>query len=232
MNNLLLTIFIQIVISKFVKVSPHKLTNSLLEKLLAGFCAAVCYNCVCKVDPISRFCTGAHLTVFDLTDRDSWFTTRFLIFTTKFCCYHEPFHDKVKKNQWNYQWIYDIQIKNESYHNSLNTELLILFLFLYWFFPYLSILFAIEPTNIKNGLLEFPKNFLVNKVSLRPATLLKINLVWGFSCKISQIFNNIFFAIQLCWLLLKTIINCSTKCFERSAVLWGGWDHTWRGLVL
>ena len=139
-----------------------------------------------KVDPISRFCTGTHLAVFDLTGRDSWFTTRFLIFTTKFCCYREPFHDKVKKNQWNYQWIYDIQIKNESYHNSLNTELLIVFLFLYWFFPYLSILFAIEPTNIKNVLLEFPKNFLFNKVSLRPATLLKRNssigvFVWNLS---------------------------------------------------
>ena len=139
---------------------------------------------------------------------------------------------KKKKNQWNYQWICDIQIKNESYHNSLNTELLIVFLFLYWFFPYLSILFAIEPTNIKNVLLEFPKNFLFIKVSLRPATLLKRNLVQGFSCEISYIFNNIFFTIQLRWLLLKIIINCSTKFFERSSVLWGGWDHTWRGLVL
>ena len=94
----------------------------------------------------------------------------------------------------------------------------------------LSVLFIIEPTNIKNVLLEFPKNFLFNKVSLRPATLLKKNLVQGLLCEISPIFNNIFFTIQLRWLLFKTIINCSKKFFERSAVLWGGWDHTMEGL--
>ena len=41
--------FVQNVISKFVKVSPQKLNNSLLEKSWAPFCAAGCYNCMCKV---------------------------------------------------------------------------------------------------------------------------------------------------------------------------------------
>ena len=42
----------------------------------------------------------------------------------------------------------------ESYHNTLKTELLIVFLLLVLI---LSILFTIEPTNLKNLILEFPK---------------------------------------------------------------------------
>ena len=38
-----------------------------------------------------------YTSVFNLTSGDFWFTMRFLIFTTKFCCYHEPFRDNVKK---------------------------------------------------------------------------------------------------------------------------------------
>ena len=43
-----------------------------------------------------------------------------------------------------------------------------------------------------------------------------------FSYEISQIFNNIFFVEELRWLLLKTVINCNAKYFERRAVLRGG----------
>ena len=42
LNNLFLIVFVQNVISKFVKVLPQSLTNSLLEKSWAQFCAAVC----------------------------------------------------------------------------------------------------------------------------------------------------------------------------------------------
>ena len=40
LNNLFLTVFVQNVISKFLKVLPQKLNYSLLEKSLARFCAA------------------------------------------------------------------------------------------------------------------------------------------------------------------------------------------------
>ena len=49
LDNLFLTVFVQNVISKFVKVLPQKLNNSLLEKSCARFCAAACWNCVCKI---------------------------------------------------------------------------------------------------------------------------------------------------------------------------------------
>ena len=42
LNNLFLTVFVQNVNSKFVKVLPQKLNNSLLEKLWAHFYAAAC----------------------------------------------------------------------------------------------------------------------------------------------------------------------------------------------
>ena len=49
LDNLFLTVFVQNVISKFVKVLPQKLNNSLLEKSCARFCAAAFWNCVCKI---------------------------------------------------------------------------------------------------------------------------------------------------------------------------------------
>ena len=42
LDNLFFTVFVQNVISKFVKVLPQKLNNSLLEKSWARFCAAAC----------------------------------------------------------------------------------------------------------------------------------------------------------------------------------------------
>ena len=42
LDNLFLTVFVQNVISKFVKVLPQKLNNSLLEKSWARFCVAAC----------------------------------------------------------------------------------------------------------------------------------------------------------------------------------------------
>ena len=45
LDNLFLTVFVQNVISKFVKVLPQNLNNSLLEKLWARFCATVYQNC-------------------------------------------------------------------------------------------------------------------------------------------------------------------------------------------
>ena len=42
LNNLFLIVFVQNVISKFVKVLPQSLNNSLLEKSRAHFCAAAC----------------------------------------------------------------------------------------------------------------------------------------------------------------------------------------------
>ena len=42
LNNLFLTVFVQNVTSKFVKVLLQKLNNSLLEKSQARFCAAAC----------------------------------------------------------------------------------------------------------------------------------------------------------------------------------------------
>ena len=42
LNNLFLIVFVQNVISKFVKVLPQSLNNSLLEKSRAHFCAVAC----------------------------------------------------------------------------------------------------------------------------------------------------------------------------------------------
>ena len=42
LDNLFLIVFVQSVISKFVKVLPQKLNNSFLEKSWAHFCAAAC----------------------------------------------------------------------------------------------------------------------------------------------------------------------------------------------
>ena len=42
LNNLFLIVFVQNVISKFVKVLPQSLNNLLLEKSQAHFCAAAC----------------------------------------------------------------------------------------------------------------------------------------------------------------------------------------------
>ena len=42
LNNLFLIIFVQNVISKFVKVLPQSLNNSLLENSRAHFCVAAC----------------------------------------------------------------------------------------------------------------------------------------------------------------------------------------------
>ena len=56
LDNLFLTVFVQNVISKFVKALLQKLNNSLLEKSWARFCAAPCQNCVCakfKVDHLT-----------------------------------------------------------------------------------------------------------------------------------------------------------------------------------
>ena len=41
-NNLFLIVFVQNVISKFVKVLPQSLNNSLLEKSRVHFCVAAC----------------------------------------------------------------------------------------------------------------------------------------------------------------------------------------------
>ena len=75
------------------------------------------------------------------------------------------------------------------------------------------------------------ESFSIMLQALRPAAFLKRYSTTGVSCKISQIFNNLFFTIQLRWLLLKTFVNCNTKFFDRSSVLRGGRDHTWKDLV-
>ena len=56
LDNLFLTVFVQNVISKFVKALLQKLNNSLLENSQARFCAAACQNSVCaefKVDHLT-----------------------------------------------------------------------------------------------------------------------------------------------------------------------------------
>ena len=67
LNNLFLTVFVQNMISKFVKVLPQKLNNSLLEKSWACFCAAACQNCVCakfKVDHLTSLMSVHHTEIF------------------------------------------------------------------------------------------------------------------------------------------------------------------------
>ena len=54
LNNLLLTVFVQNLISKFAKVLPQKPNNSLLEKLRESVYARF------KVDCSRRFCTVDH----------------------------------------------------------------------------------------------------------------------------------------------------------------------------
>ena len=49
LNNLLLTAFMQNMLSKLIKLLHLKMNNSLLGKTQAQFCAAVCQKCVCKV---------------------------------------------------------------------------------------------------------------------------------------------------------------------------------------
>ena len=49
LDNLFLTVIVQNVISKFVKVLLKKVNSSLLEKQWARFCAAACWNCVWNI---------------------------------------------------------------------------------------------------------------------------------------------------------------------------------------
>ena len=62
LNNLFLIVFVQNMISKFVKVLPQLLNNSLLEKSRTHFCAAVCENCVCEEN--SKSLSVHHTEIF------------------------------------------------------------------------------------------------------------------------------------------------------------------------
>ena len=58
-----------------------------------------------KVQKRSLLCNeqDGYLPEFDLTGHDSWFTTWFWIFTTKFFVIMSLFTRQKDRNQWNYQ---------------------------------------------------------------------------------------------------------------------------------
>ena len=62
LNNLLLIVFFQNMVSKFVNVLQQKMNKSLLEETQANLCAPVCQKLCAKfrVDCRSCFCTVAH----------------------------------------------------------------------------------------------------------------------------------------------------------------------------
>ena len=74
--------------------------------------------------------------------------------------------------------------------------------------------------------LNFQKNCFSIKLALGLQLYEKETLEQVFLCEISQIFNNIFlqYSCQGCFIKLY-IINCNTKFFESSAVLWGGREY-------
>ena len=79
------------------------------------------------------------ITEFDLTGRDSWFPTKFWIFTTEFFVIMILFTKRLNDEiLWNYRWICDIEIIWKLSQPFEHWTKLIVFIFLYWFFPYCS----------------------------------------------------------------------------------------------
>ena len=80
-----------------INTNLNMLSDKIIRTLKLPYKGDHSINLIKSIKTSSKKSLPEKHAVFNLTGCDSWFTMRFLIFMTKFCCYDEPFHDKVNQ---------------------------------------------------------------------------------------------------------------------------------------